>query len=83
MELGVISSVLIKNLLVLNPNKRYSAEEVLKSAYLECYIQDFPHLNNMKKPLNIDLDYNTIFSQQIDRAKFEEIFKNLDSKLNE
>lgn len=74
---------LIKNLLVLNPNKRYSAEEVLKSAYLECYIQDFPHLNNMKKPLNTDLDYNTIFSQQIDRAKFEEIFKNLDSKLNE
>lgn len=70
---------LIKNLLVLNPQKRYSAEEVLQSPYLEDYIQDLPNLKNIEKPL----DYKVNFSQQIDKTQFEKIINNLDFKLNE
>ena len=70
---------LIENLLVLNPNERYSAKQVLHSNYLKIYKDEDSF--NLKK-LNSSIDYNN-FKDNIDENKFITIFNALDSKLNE
>ena len=80
---------LINNLLVLNKNKRYSAEQVLKSKYLEeyseCFKQlDLPNLNNNKCILDKENNYNNYFSSPItNKEQFEKVYNELYSKLKE
>ena len=77
---------LLNNLLVLNPNKRYSAEQVLKSPYLKEYSEffnniDLPEFNRIEKSMNYENDYRNYFNEEIDKTKFYIIFKVLESKL--
>ena len=80
---------LINNLLVLNKNKRFSAEQVLKSKYLEehleCFKQlDLPNLNNNKYTLDMEKNYNNYFSNPItNKEQFEKIYNDLLTKLKE
>ena len=70
---------LIKNLLVLNPNKRYSAKQVLDSNYLKNYKdEDSFNLKEIISPI----DFNEL-NYGIDENKFKNIFDRLDSNLNE
>jgi len=79
---------LISNLLVLNKNKRYSAEQVIKSDYLkvhlECFTElDLPNLKNTENTLDYNNNYKKYFSESIiDEAKFKKIYEDLYSKLN-
>ena len=79
---------LISNLLVLNKNKRYSAEQVIKSDYLkanlECFTElDLPDFKNIKNILDYNNNYKKYFSESIiDEAKFKKIYEDLYSKLN-
>ena len=78
---------LLQNLLTLNPNKRYSAEQVLKSAYLEEYSKvfetDLNYLKNIKKPLDYNKDYKRLFNQEKDKINFKELYDDLYLKLNQ
>ena len=80
---------LINNLLVLNKNKRYSAEQVLNSKYLEEYSEccrqlDLPNLNNNKCILDKENNYNNYFSSPItNKEQFEKVYNELYSKLKE
>jgi len=79
---------LIYHLLILNKNKRYSAEQVLNSKYLQDYFPcftelDLPKLKNMKNILDYNNNYKKYFSESIiDEAKFKKIYEDLYSKLN-
>ena len=79
---------LINNLLVLNKNKRYSAEQVINSNYLKEYYQcftelDLPNIKNTKNILDYNNDYKKYFTESnIDEEKFNIIYKDLYSKLN-
>ena len=68
---------LIKNLLVINPKERFSAEQVLKSNYLKDYF-GFDSLEI--EPINTSLDYNENYLNLNDKCKFEKIVDNI-SKL--
>lgn len=70
---------LIENLLILNPNERYSARQVLDSNYLKNY-KDENSFNLIE--LNSSIDLNE-FKAIIDENKFETIFNILDSKLKQ
>ena len=77
---------LLNNLLVLNPNRRYSAEQVLKSPYLKEYSEffnniDLPEFNRSEKSMNYENDYRNYFNEEINKTKFDIIFKVLESKL--
>lgn len=76
---------LIKNLLRLNPNERFSAREVLKSAYLKEYSEifenDLKYLNELKKALDYDKDYKKLFNQENDDINFKELYDYLNMKL--
>ena len=80
---------LINNLLVLNKNKRYSAEQVINSNYLKEYYQcftelDLPNIKNTKNILDYNNDYKKYFTESnIDEEKFNIIYKDLYSKLKE
>ena len=68
---------LIENLLVLNPNKRYSAKQVLDSNYLKNYKdEDSFNLKELISPI----DFNEL-NYYIDENKFKNIFDKLDSNL--
>ena len=76
---------LINNLLVLNPNKRFSAEQVIKSTYLREYSElfnfiDLPAFNGIDKNINYEKYYMNSFYEKIDNKKFDNIFQHL--KLN-
>ena len=79
---------LINNLLVLNKNKRYSAEQVINSNYLKeyyhCFTElDLPNIKNTKNILDYNNDYKKYFTESnIDEEKFNIIYKDLYSKLN-
>jgi len=79
---------LISNLLVLNKNKRYSAEQVIKSdylkAHLECFTEsDLPDFKNIKNILDYNNNYKKYFYESIiDEEIFIKIYKDLYSKLN-
>jgi serine/threonine protein kinase len=79
---------LISNLLVLNKNKRYSAEQVIKSdylkAHLECFTElDLPNFKNIKNILDYNNNYKKYFYESIiDEEIFIKIYKDLYSKLN-
>ena len=79
---------LISNLLVLNKNKRYSAEQVIKSDYLkaqlECFTElDLPNFKNIKNILDYNNNYKKYFYESIiDEEIFIKIYKDLYSKLN-
>ena len=72
---------LVQNLLVLNPNKRFTAKQVLMSEYLSKIfgVIDSLDIKNLEKPIN----YNYDLLGQIDRNKFLEKIIILSSKLNE
>ena len=62
---------LISNLLVINPTKRFSAKQVLKSNYLK----DFIELNSFViEPINFSLNYNEKRNKNI---KIDEIFESI------
>ena len=69
---------LIKNLIVLNPKKRFTAEQVLKSKYFEDLIE----------PLAFKIDLidsqtkNDLFNKLIDKNNFVDILTELRSKIN-
>ena len=80
---------LISNLLVLNKNKRYSAEQVLNSKYLQdyyfpCFTElDLPNIKNMENILDYNNNYKKYFYESIiDEEIFIKIYKDLYSKLN-
>ena len=60
----------IKNLLVFNPNKRYSAKKALESNYLKEF-KDIDSLNI--KPLKYPIEYKTISKSTIDKNRFIEL----------
>ena len=78
---------LIYHLLILNKNKRYSAEQVLKSKYLQEYFScfnelDLPKIKNMKNILDYNNNYKKYFYESIiDEEIFIKIYKDLYSKL--
>ena len=77
---------LISNLLVLNKNKRYSAEQVIKSDYLkvhlECFTElDLPNLKNTENTLDYNNNYKKYFSDPNIEAKFKIIYEDLYSML--
>ena len=71
---------LIQNLLVLNPKKRFSAEQVLKSKYLDCEMfkgYNSFDINPIEKPIN----YSEL-NELINKTNFVNKIINLRSKLN-
>lgn len=66
---------LINNLIVFNPNKRYSAKEVLESEYLKEF-KDSLDIEPIEYPIN----YNEISKGVIDHRKFIELIKKLIDK---
>ena len=68
---------LLKNLLVFDPKKRFSAKEVLDSEYLAEYkgIDPFDI-----KPIEYPIDYKEFSNKKIDKNKFIEILKIIISK---
>ena len=73
---------LLEHLLVLNPKKRYSAEEVLNSKYLEKYKPNFLILNRNLRDLSPYIDYDILNCIPIDSQSFEQIFKKFHDLLN-
>ena len=69
---------LIKNLVVLNPKKRFTAEQVLKSKYFEDLLE--PDSLNLDKIDN--QTKNDIFNKLIDKNNFLVIMGELRSKIN-
>ena len=68
---------LINNLLVLNPNKRFTAKQVLQSNYLKEFKEkDSLNLEKIKNPF----DYS-ILLDSINKEKFYQILDNLKNKL--
>ena len=68
---------LINNLILLNPEKRYSAKQALESPYLkDCLIEDSLNIEKIKSPIN----YNDLL-EEIDEIKFENIFNILYKEL--
>ena len=69
---------LIKNLVVLNPKKRFTAEQVLKSKYFEDLIEeDTFKINKIDSQTKNDL-----FSKLIDQTNFMFVISELISKKN-
>ena len=64
---------LISNLLVFNPNKRYSAKEVLDSNYLK----EFKGYSLQIKPLENPIDYTEISKGSIDHTRFIDLINKL------
>ncbi len=65
---------LINNLLVFNPNKRYTSKMVLESNYL----QEYKGIDSLEiKKLEYPLDYEKISKDKIDQKTFIEIIKNI------
>ena len=64
---------LISNLLVFNPNKRYSAKEVLESNYLK----EFKGYSLEIKPLENPIDYKEISKGSIDHTRFIDLINKL------
>ena len=73
---------LLEHLLVLNPKKRYSAEEVLNSKYLEKYKPNFLILNRNLRDLSPYIDYDILNCIPINSQSFEQIFKKFHDLLN-
>ena len=70
---------LIKNLIVLNPQKRFNAEQVLNSKYLIDFKQEEPlDLKKLENPMN----YYDLLNEYNDENKFLEYIGQLRSKLN-
>ena len=69
---------LIKHLLTLNPKKRYTAKQVLKSKYLEEVLSQGFNKLNLKK-IEEPIHYN-ILSGDINRDLFLKIFDSLNTK---
>ena len=68
---------LINNLIVLNPDKRYSARQALESPYLKDCLNENPlNIEKIKSPIN----YNDLLGE-IDESKFEKIFYILKEEL--
>ena len=63
---------LINNLIVFNPNKRYSAKEVLESDYLKEFNESLDI-----EPIEYPIDYNEISKGEIDHRKFIELIKKI------
>ena len=69
---------LIKNLVVLNPKKRFTAEQVLKSKYFEDLIEkDTFEINKIDSQTK-----NDFFSKLIDKNNFMFVITELISKIN-
>ena len=65
---------LIKNLLVINPKERFSAEQVLKSNYLK----DFFGFDSLEiEPINTSLNDIENYQNINDKCKFEKIIDNI------
>jgi len=63
---------LIKNLLVINPKERFSAEQVLKSNYLK----DFFDIDSLEiKQINTSLNYSENYQNLKDKNKFAKIIE--------
>jgi serine/threonine protein kinase len=69
---------LIKNLVVLNPKKRFTAEQVLKSKYLE----DLLEPDTLKIDLIDSQSKNDFFNKLIDKNNFKNVIAELISKKN-
>ena len=69
----------IKNLLVFNPNKRYSAKKALESNYLK----EFKDLDSLDiKPLKYPIKYKTISKDTIDKNRFIELLNTMINNKN-
>ena len=72
---------LIHNLLVLNPNKRFTARQVLQSKYLQEFKEkDSLILDEVKNPLD-SLDYKSL-SDSINKENFYEILNDFQKDKN-
>ena len=69
---------LIKNLVVLNPQKRYTAEQVLKSKYFEDLIEP----DTFKIDIIDNKTKNDLFNKLIDKNNFVKIIGELRTKIN-
>ena len=69
---------LIKNLVVLNPKKRFTAEQVLKSKYFE----DLLEPDTLKIDLIDSQSKNDFFNKLIDKNNFKNVLAELISKKN-
>ena len=69
---------LIRNLLVLNPKKRFTAEQVLKSKYFEEYLES----DKLKIDIIDGQTKNDLFNKLIDKTNFVKVIGELKTKLN-
>jgi serine/threonine protein kinase len=69
---------LIKNIMVLNPTKRFTAEQVLKSKYFE----DLLEPDTLKIDLIDSQSKNDFFNKLIDKNNFKNVIAELISKKN-